>query len=488
MKQPNAFPPHDLRAAMRSSLPKDTASDVPVQYFYVPRRHTQALDFDSVLVRGIRGSGKSVWWEALQSEQHRKTILRVPSLADLDNSEVSPGFGSATNRPKDYPDKRIIKPILIAHLKEPAIIWRTIIAWHTWGKNGALAQLETWKKRVDWVANHPEEVAHHFSERDEQLYEDSQRHIVLFDALDLAADDWEHLILLLRGLLECLLEFRSYKSIRAKAFVRHDMLVPEATRFPDASKLLANAAELTWQPLDLYGLLWQYLGNSPDESKTFREASEQISGEQWKLRGGVWIPPLVLRRDERIQREVFHAIAGPWMGRDPRRGFPYTWLPNHLGDALGQVSPRSFLAAVRAAAEDDRYDSHPYALHYEAIKRGVQQASSIRVEEVEDSFSWVGHAMAPLDGLVIPCHFKEIENRWKKIDTLEVIRKNSESPGTSLTSRLPPRRLEEGLQGLRKELVELGMFQEMPEGRINMPDVYRVGFGLGRRGGVKPVR
>lgn len=24
------------------------------------------------------------------------------------------------------------------------------------------------------------------------------------------------------------------------------------------------------------------------------------------------------------------------MGRDRRHGFPYTWLPNHLGDAAGQ--------------------------------------------------------------------------------------------------------------------------------------------------------
>jgi hypothetical protein len=27
----------------------------------------------------------------------------------------------------------------------------------------------------------------------------------------------------------------------------------------------------------------------------------------------------------------------------------------------------------------------------------------------------------------------------------------------------------------------------MKDGRINMPDLYRVGFGLGRRGGVKPM-
>ena len=27
----------------------------------------------------------------------------------------------------------------------------------------------------------------------------------------------------------------------------------------------------------------------------------------------------------------------------------------------------------------------------------------------------------------------------------------------------------------------------MRDGRINMPDLYRVGFGLGRKGGIKPA-
>ena len=82
-----------------------------------------------------------------------------------------------------------------------------------------------------------------------------------------------------------------------------------------------------------------------------------------------------MKRDKEIQRDIFHAITGPWMGRDKRRGFPYTWLPNHLGDTRGQVSPRSFLAAIRRASEDPPRDSYEYTLYYESIKRGVQEAS-----------------------------------------------------------------------------------------------------------------
>ena len=31
-------------------------------------------------------------------------------------------------------------------------------------------------------------------------------------------------------------------------------------------------------------------------------------------------------------------------------------------------------------------------------------------------------------------------------------------------------------------------FQRLRDGRVNVPDVFRVGYGIGRKGGVKPVR
>lgn len=53
--------------------------------------------------------------------------------------------------------------------------------------------------------------------------------------------------------------------------------------------------------------------------------------------------------------------------------------------------------------------------------------------------------------------------------------------------RLPPEHYEKGWNGVRGDLGALGIFESMKDGRINMPDLYRVGFGLGRRGRVKPV-
>jgi len=46
--------------------------------------------------------------------------------------------------------------------------------------------------------------------------------------------------------------------------------------------------------------------------------------------------------------------------------------------------------------------------------------------------------------------------------------------------------VEKGWDGIRQDLVRLGIFVTRKDSRIDMPDLYRVGFGLGRRGGVKP--
>jgi hypothetical protein len=193
--------------------------------------------------------------------------------------------------------------------------------------------------------------------------------------------------------------------------------------------------------------------------------------------------PEELRSDSNAQRIVFHAMTGEWMGRDRRRGFPYTWLPNHLGDARRQVSPRSFLAALRYAALDDPRPDQEYALHYESIKKGVQEASKIRVQEIEEDYPWVRRLLGSLTGISVPCSFDEIKEIWVQSRVLEELK---DLIGAAAV-RLPPSRIEKGPDGVLEDLIALGIVERIGDGRINLPDVYRVGYGIGRRGGVKPV-
>jgi len=479
------FPSEPLRNAMLESIPSGVSQfgeQAPdAKYIYAPWSHAAALDPNTIVVRGIRGSGKSLWWAALLSSAHRRMVSRLLPKAGIDeNTIVTPGFGAGVPVGK-APTKDVLASLLAGGYT-PREIWRAVIGSQV-STDGNRFDGGSWAQRAQAVRAQPETFERTLSLADSKLSGSSQLHLVLFDALDTAADEWPSLRALLKGLLQVALEMRSLRAIRIKIFVRPDMLDDSpVTSFPDASKVLTSRVDLKWSRVDLYGLLWQHLGNAPAGTE-FRVGCETAFSQRWGNIEGIWNIPHTMRIDADLQRQIFHAIAGPWMGRERRRGFPYTWLPNRLVDGYDQASPRSFQAALRMAASSPVPSSWESALHFDGIKKGVQQASEIRVREVEEDYPWVKTVMEPLKGnLVVPCGLDEIEAIWAKSAVLH--RLQSGEAG----DRLPPRRLALGLPGLVADLIDVGILQRMPHDRVQMPDVYRVAFGLGRRGGVRPLR
>ena len=108
----------------------------------------------------------------------------------------------------------------------------------------------------------------------------------------------------------------------------------------------------------------------------------------------------------------------------------------------------------------------------------------MRVAELQEDYPWVHRLLDPLKGMVVPCQFEEIEQRWGNDCVLNCLTEEVEQDAV----KLPPRRIERGPEGVRQDLESLGVFFRMDDGRINVPDVFRVGYGLGRRGGVMPVQ
>ena len=125
-----------------------------------------------------------------------------------------------------------------------------------------------------------------------------------------------------------------------------------------------------------------------------------------------------------------------------------------------------------------RIHRHERALHYESIKRGIREASEIRVDEISEDYPWVKDVLSCLEGLTVPCEYDAVIKRWEE--------KFPDGPDSIATNRLPPQHARRGWDGLREDLSRLGLIEVKSDGRIDMPDLYRVGFGLGRKGGVKP--
>ena len=452
---------------------------------YLPHSHRKAMHPDVMLVTGMRGAGKTFWWSALQESSVRRLVERSTERPLLkERTEVRIGFGV---RPAvdEYPSKDVLRRLMTNF--EPRIIWRTVQARQLSEAEHPLRKEQSWATRVRYVEENPELIERLLQECDAEFAKKNVHCLILFDALDRCADDWKEMYRAIRGLMQTALDMRSYQRLRVKVLLRSDQVSEsEIGDFPDASKVLSSAVELNWPRHELFGLLWHFLGNGENGEclRTFL-ASKDWPPVNLGERSSFPVPRRLIS-DEESQREKFHRLAGPWMGRDRRRGFPYTWIPNHLGDTEGRVSPRSFLAALRTAAEDtaERHPEHEHALHYDSIKRGVQEASKIRVREIQEDYPWVDRVFQPLKELVVPCTFDEIERRWHQDKVLDRLGEEMEENAV----KLPPGHIEQGAYGVRQDLECLGVFLRMRDGRVNIPDVFRVGYGLGRRGGVRPVR
>lgn len=474
--------PVRIREALLESLPADVAGHgrpPQPQEIYVPRAHIKALRPEASLVVGTRGVGKSLWTMALCTRETREALgAAIPVLAV---TRVAVGF-SENDSPDNYPVPEILDQ-LIAKGADPYDIWRSVIARYIAREvvTDTQVPVETWPQTVEWLRADPEGLARLMQAADQQLASQEKQLLFVFDALDRASENWETMDTLIRGLLRASLWLKPRSRMNVKVFLREDQFQPTVTDFPDASKLLATQVDLSWGRHDLHGLLWQLLING-EYGNRLRGLYRSVIGQDPADATYGWQLPVDLQREGPGQRRLFEALAGSWMGTDRRRGVPYVWTVSHLADGHGRTSPRSFLVAIRQAAEDsgEHYPDYALPLHYESIKRGVRAASRVRVDEISEVYPWVNRFMGALEGMSVPCDFQRIAQEWEKTFP--------DGPLTTYEEGLPPRHTGKGWEGLREDLLDLGVFEQRKDRRIDMPDLYRVGFGLGRKGGVPPRR
>ncbi|ELK4800830.1 hypothetical protein ACNF0G_24440 [Pseudomonas aeruginosa] len=432
---------------------------------YLPPSHLKALRLDSHIVVGGRGVGKSFWTAALQSEPLRAQLGAVAT--ELNGIHVFAGFSNAESI-ESHPNADVFSAFLDKD-GDPYDLWRAVVLRWVAKKENESIPNSGWQQTVDWLKQHPEAAA--------RLMQRSRdwKGLILFDALDRTSSDWRRMDDIVRGLLRTVLWLKTFSGLYAKVFLREDQAERTVFNFPDASKLTATKADLGWARHDLHGLLWQRLINAPDG------LGEQMRGVCKSIKqNDVWHVAPEMKLESEVQKRAFEVLAGPWMGRDRRRGVPYSWSVGHLSDGRGQTSPRSFLAAIQQAAEDskERYPQHDYALHFESIKRGIQKASEIRVQEMAEDYPWVPEVLSALSGMNVPAEFDAVKGKWEE-------RFPTGAQGIS-SGRLPAQHVDRGWDGVREDLQRLGLLETKKDGRIDMPDLYRVGFGLGRKGGVKP--
>jgi hypothetical protein len=260
---------------------------------------------------------------------------------------------------------------------------------------------------------------------------------------------------------------------------------PYIFQFPDSSKIRGEAVRLWWRATDLYALLYFELLRSPTSTKAMRAVCRGFGIVPESSHPPRLSQDLVTSEDQ--QRRVFEVIAGEFMGRGKNRGAPYTWIPLHLCDARGEVSPRSFLKALKAAADHEPAPTAS-AIDFNGINNGVRATSDNRLAELQEDYPWVSQALEPLRGVSVPALKEEIFSRWRSAGVVqEIVGRHS---GTSAPFELVFSILfdddDDQIGVLLKLLQSMGVLDVRKNGKIDVPDIFRVRAGILRRGGVPP--
>ncbi len=454
---------------------------------YIPQMHSKALLPEVSIVEGMRGAGKSFWTAVLANDKTRTLITEVAKTQRQSHLIVRVGFGLDLDNTQ-FPTDQLIAS-LIGKGCTPDDVWRSVLLRHALQ---VLAKPLPFDDTVDaaalWVNGNRDKANQFLAECDHDLANQEKILLILFDSLERLADDWSRIRQILSAALQIGLECRTRQAIRFKFFLRPDMIGEDSEiwRFADSSKLLHSKGELTWRPNDLFGLILLHLVNSQSAGPAFRQAIERHVRVQWQEIDGVYPLPRSLTVSEEPLRSIVETLTGPWVGTTAKRGFTFKWIPTHLSDAKGRLSPRSILLAFRRAAEwtEERHPNHKIALHYEGIQQGVVEASKIRIGEIKEDYPWVGPLLEALKGATVPLTVDELTGGW----TESCIKSSLDA--AQQRKRLPPRRYssDPNLQALVDDLVELAVLYRTEDKRLNMPDIFRVGFGIKRKGGVRPPR
>ncbi len=439
---------------------------------FFPNGHRGVLDMKRQLVVGSRGMGKSFWTHALTDPSVREQLANVYTFPMLKNTQAIIGFNGSTKLSPVAPIADQIKQASDSGFKAE-LIWRAVILRAVMSVTSAAPEFS---EVLKLLAGDPLRYSTELTSADNRNISSGSSILIVFDALDRLAHEWSVIQPLTMALLQTVMGLQSFRSVRAKVFMRVDQFADaELFRFPDSSKIRNDHVDLKWQPLELYGLLFFQL---------MRDENARLSLKALAERKNL---PSALPEEGRLgdvspegQSELVAAIAGERMGRGLKRGRVYSWVPLHLGDAAKNCSPRTFLTAWNAAAQHSPAPLQQ-AVDHLGINEGVRKASDTRVTELEEDYPWIELVLAPLRRQFVPIKKEDLFDLWRSGKVVERIKEEGQRKRWTAPKGLET---EAALEALLKTMTDIAVMEERANGKINVPDIFRVKSEILRKGGV----
>lgn len=449
------------------------------------------------LIVGGRGSGKTRIFRTLTGPEGFRRVIgenKPYQQPNYENTTLLVGFSAdATYFPRQsvmskyYTDAEAtafwigsIAHILVSHYQDDPQIQATITECFGEKAQSFFASKDILKTPSQWiplVVDNPEPWELFLDRINEILVQRDQWVILAYDQIDRIHSNQEILYSYIRTLVTYWYSVsQRWKRLKCKIFLRTDLRNAKTMRFPDASKLIARQIDLTWDTVSLYRLLIRRLSNMDDFPEMvgyLQQIPSLISAnDNWG-----YIPT-----EQREPLEKFvEQLIGRYMGASPKKGYSYTWIPNHLQDANGDLSPRSFLKCYSCAATSMLAPQNQKSLQQlqgnalltpSAIQDSIQEVSTDRVQELQEDFPWLEKFKTILEGSTL---LMQEEEFLSKIQHLLEYYPSENFPAKTASA-------------MEDELISLGIIQRTTDARINMPEIYLHGFGLKRKGGIRHVK
>lgn len=438
--------------------------------------YRRVLDDRVVLVLGDRGVGKSALFHFLQSDarsnlEHsgeRRAWIVGFSESGLDHpaplalEQLVIDKGTSEDSARSFWLGHLVGRIAASFGEAFPLIPPGFAAWR-----GAPTNPSAWIEQF----KNPTDVLLWLDSVERQLATQGRVIVVTYDHLDrIGVRNREARRRLLPPLLALWLSFSNrYNCIKAKIFLRQDLFRESVPQTSDVSKLQARAETIRWTTSALYRLLIRHMAESGEGLRDWlQQGMNGIPLENAPSLG--WMPPADLPETGPISQVAFmEHLIGKAMGdtTDPRAGYPHRWVPARLADANGAIAPRSmitlFWSASRHALTVGPQAGYLRLLTPDEMKSGLRDTSERRVSELAEEHPVV-ERLRLMATTTLP---------QSTIDTTELLSKSSPDDPDGF-----------GSAGERvvDELFRLGVFSRVGKDRIDVPDIYRLHFGIRRKG------
>lgn len=454
------------------------------QRFYPVSEHVRAFEPDVVLVIGERGTGKSTLFRAVFENDLLAAIARhalAPRLPErpewVQAYPLHAGFPDALGLrrflawPRPEEAVELWLAYLVRTLKNHLTDVATESMQRIWAPQGAALE-----EIIAALRTARDEPLLALDRLDQKLQENGQWLFVGYDELDtLGGYDWQTMHQALRGLIGFWAGYsRRWRRLRAKLFVRTDLFHRHADfGGADLAKLAANRVDLTWSDRNLFAMLIKRIANTDPALLAYCRGGEI----DFKLDADLGQIPLL--QESADARKLIERMIGLFMGANASKSRTFYWVLDHLRDSRSHVVPRNLVRLFERAAGREQANLKaklPQLLHPTALSQALTDVSVDHVRQASSNeWPWLhGVEKRMQQNRLMPLERKELktvlESAWEESWANEAdVRPPVDSPAE-----------------LIDYLLELGVFKERINDRIDVPDIYLFGLGLKRKGGVQP--